>query len=52
MRNNEVKEAVRVAVAAAVADGVAGSAPVPGDSASARPAGTANPTSKARRALT
>ena len=44
-------EVAGVAVAAAV-DVAAGSAPVPVDFASARPAGTASLTSKARRVLT
>jgi len=61
--NNEVKEAVRVAaaapaaavgVAAAVAEAAAAAGPVPapGDFASARPAGTVSPTSRAPRVLT
>jgi hypothetical protein len=41
-----------VVVAAVVAVAAAGSAPAPGDFASARPAGTASPTSKAPRVLT
>ena len=45
-------EEAKAAVAAAVAVVAAGSVPAPADFASARPAGTGNPTNRARRALT